>query len=75
MTELLFLHSAFPLMAIYQCIKFHLITFYTFRDMIWTSFLLQKKINKGSNSISTGDKVMVLEFCSSPHGSLSVYQV
>ena len=28
------LHSALPLMAIYQCIKFHLIPFYTFRDML-----------------------------------------
>ena len=40
--ELQFLHSALPLMAIYQCIKFHLIPFYTFRDMLQTSFLLQK---------------------------------
>ena len=29
-------------MAIYQCIKFHLIPFYTFRDMFRKSFLLQK---------------------------------
>ena len=40
--------------------KFHTISFYTFRDMLWTSFLLQK-IKKGSNSINTGDRVMVLE--------------
>ena len=28
--------------ALYQCIKFHLLPFYTFRDMLQTSFLLQK---------------------------------
>ena len=27
----------------YQCIKFHLIPFHTFRDMLQTSFLLQKR--------------------------------
>ena len=40
--------------------KFHIIPFYTFRDMLRTSFLLQK-IKKGSNSINTGDRVMVLD--------------
>ena len=29
------------------------------------------KIKKGSNSINTGDRVMVLAFCNSPHGPLS----
>ena len=33
---------ALPLMVIYQCIKFHLIPVHTFRDMLRTSFLLQK---------------------------------
>ena len=51
-----------------------LIPFYTFRDMLQTSFLLQK-IKKGSNSINTGDRVMDLAFCNFPHGPLSVYQV
>ena len=72
--ELQFLHSALPLMAVYQCIKFHLISFYTFRDMLRTSFLLQK-IKKGSNSLNTGDRVMVFVFCNSPHSPLSVYLV
>ena len=36
--------------------------------------LFTAKIKKGSNSINTGDRVMVLAFCSSPHGPLSVYQ-
>ena len=30
---------------------------------------------KGSDSINTGDWVMVLAFCNSLHGFLSVYQV
>ena len=68
------LDYALPLMAIYQYIKFHLIPFITFRDMLRTNFLLQK-IKKGSNSVNTGDRVMVLAFCNSPHGPLSVYQV
>ena len=40
--ELQFLHSALSLIAVYQRIKFHLIPFYIFRDMLQTSFLLQK---------------------------------
>ena len=42
--------------------------------MLRTSFLLQK-IKKGSNSINTGDRVMVFAFCNSPHGPQSVLQV
>ena len=37
--------------------------------------LFTAKIKKGSNSVNTGDRVMVLAFCNSPHGPLSVYQV
>ena len=33
------------------------------------------KIKEGSNSVNTGDRVMVLAFCNSLHGFLSVYQV
>ena len=33
------------------------------------------KIKKGSNSVNTGDRVMVLAFCDSTYGPLSVYQV
>ena len=36
--ELRFLHSALPLMAAYQCIKFYLIPFNTFRDMLRIGF-------------------------------------
>ena len=43
--------------------------------MLRTSFLLQK-LQRGSNSVRTGDRVTVLAFCNnSPHGPLSVYQV
>ena len=72
--ELRFLHSALSLMAVCQCIKFYLISFYTFRDMLQTSFLLQK-LRRGVTPVNTGDRVMVLTFCNSPHGPLSVYQV
>ena len=33
------------------------------------------KIRKGSNSVNTGDRVMVHAFCHSRYGPLSVYQV
>ena len=33
------------------------------------------KIKKGTNSVHTGDRVMVLASCNSLHGPLSVYQV
>ena len=33
------------------------------------------KIKKESNAEHTGDRVMVLAFCNSPYGPLSVYQV
>ena len=37
--------------------------------------LFTAKTKKGNNSINTGDRVMVLAFCNSPYGPLSVYQV
>ena len=48
--------------------QFFLIPFYTFRDMLRASFLMQKLKEKGSNSVNSGDRVMVLELCNSPHG-------
>ena len=42
MIELRILDSALVLIAVYHCIKIHLIPLYTFRDMLRTSFLLQK---------------------------------
>ena len=40
--RLWFLHSALPLIAVYRCVKFHSISLYTIRDMLRTSFSLQK---------------------------------
>ena len=37
--------------------------------------LFSAKIKKGSNSINSGNRVMVLKLCNSPHGPLSVCQV
>ena len=37
--------------------------------------LFTAKVKKGSNSLNTGDRVMVLAFCNLPYGLLSVYQV
>ena len=73
MIELRFLHSALSLMVVYQCIKFPLISFYTFRDKLQTSFFIAKI--KGSNSLNTGDRVMVFAFGDSLHSPLSLNQV
>ena len=35
--------------------------------------LFISKIRKGSNSVNTGDRVVVLALCNSPHYLLSVY--
>ena len=56
-----------------KCIKFHFIPLYTFRDMIRTNFLLQNR-KKGSNSVNTVDRVMVLKLRSFADGSLSMCQ-
>ena len=39
-----------------------------------TSFLLQN-FKRESNSVNTGDTVMVLAFCNYPYSPLSVYQI
>ena len=74
MTGLWFLHSAIPFMAFDQCIKFYLFMFNTFRDMLWTSLLLQK-IRKGNNSVITCDRDTVLELCTFSNGHLRMNQV
>ena len=66
-----FLHSALLLIALSQCVEFHLIPIHNFRDMPHTN-LLQ---NWGNNSVITCDWVMVLELCISSHCSLSMCQV
>ena len=73
-TELWFLHSAICFMALYQCIKFRLCIFNTFRDMLQTGLLLQK-IRKGNNSVITCDRVTILAVCIFSDGCLSMYQV
>ena len=36
--------------------------------------LFTAKIKKGSNSVNTGDRVIILAFCNFPHGPLLVYK-
>ena len=48
----------FPLTALNQCIKFHLITFNSFRDMLLAIFIA--KFRKGNRSVITCDRVTVL---------------
>ena len=70
---LAFCISSDGLLSMYQ-ISF-LIPFYTFRDLLRTSFFLQKNI-KVSNSVNFGDWVMpVPAFCTSSDGPLSMHQV
>ena len=73
-TELQFLHSALSLMAVSQCIKFHLILFLYFQRNALDKFNIAK-IRKRNNSINSDVKVMVLAFCTFPHSPLSLYQV
>ena len=70
-TVLAFCTSFLGPLSIHQ-VSFH--SFYTFRDMLRTSFILQK-LKTGSNSVNTGDRVMVHAFCNFSHGPLSVYEV
>ena len=55
-------------------------SFVSFNSLIYflryaTDNLFIAKIKKGSNSVTPGELVMVLAFCNSPHGPLSVYQI
>ena len=63
-------------MALYQGIKFHLITctLNTFRDMLQTSLSLQK-LGREKTFITTGDRVIVLACCTFSDGPLSMYQI
>ena len=58
-------------LSMYQ-VSFHSLLYFH-RDPPHKLFIA--KIKKGSNSANTGDRVMVLAFCSFLHGPLSVYQV
>ena len=71
--ELLFLHSALSLMALYQ-------TQGSFNSLLCfqryaADKLFIAKINKGSNTVNTGDRVMLLAFATFSDGPLSIYQV
>ena len=68
---LAFCSSSVGPLSIYQ-VSFHSLLY--FKRLLRTSFLLQK-LKRGSNPVNTGDRVMVLAFCNSPHGPLSVYKV
>ena len=70
MTGLLFLHSAISFMAFYHCIKFHLLIFNTFRDMLHTSLLLQKL----EREITLKLLVTELQFLHSALSLMAVYQ-
>ena len=52
--------SALLLMTFYQCVKFYLIPFYTFRDILLINIA---KISKGSNSVNTVDMVTIPALC------------
>ena len=71
------MHFAVFLMIFYQCIKFHLVLFNTFREETCPRqvFLLQKKIKAESNTINTSDRKTVLTVCNFPYDPLSAYKV
>ena len=64
------LHSALNLMTLYQCIKFHQITFNTFEMLRAILFLELNK--KGNNSLINCDRVTILAFCIFSDGLLSM---
>ena len=68
------MQSAFFLMTLYQCVKFHLIHLFTFRDILQTRFLLQT-LNKSCNSVNTADRATLLALYTFDDGPLSRYQV
>ena len=68
---LAFCTSSDDLLPMYQVLFSFLLHFQRYApDKLSTA-----KIRKGSNSIDTGDRVMILAFWNSPHGPLTVYQV
>ena len=61
-------------MALYQCIKFHLFIFNSFRDMLRASLQLQT-LERKINLLLLVIRVTVLALCTSSGGCLSIYQV
>ena len=72
MIEFWFLPSTPLLMTFYPCIKFYLIPSYTFRDMLRTTNY--RELKKGSNSVNTVGRVMILAPCTFSDGPVSMYQ-
>ena len=64
-----FCTSSACLLSMYQVSVYSLLYFQRYAP---DKLLLQKN-KKESNSVNTGDMVMVLAFCTLPYGPLSVY--
>ena len=63
-------------MTVYQRIKFHLNSLLYFQRYTLDKLLIAKiKKRRRSSYVNTGDMVLVLSFCHSPHGFLFVYQL
>ena len=62
-----------PLIALYQCVKFHLIPFKNF-EIHAPDNLIIAKIRKGTSSVITCERVMVLALYTSSDDFLSIYQ-
>ena len=73
LTGLWFLHSALPLTAIYHCTRFLFNSLELFQ-IYAPDKLFIAKIIKGSNSVNTVDRVMVLALCTFADDPLSMYQ-
>ena len=59
-----------PLIALYQCIKLHLIPFNSLRGMLRTDKLIIAKVKMGNNSVITCNRVTVLTLCIISEGRL-----
>ena len=69
-------------MALALCIPDDILSMYQvlFNSLLYFQRYAPDKLNitknrKGSNSVNTGDRVMILVFCDFSHDPLSVYQV
>ena len=64
-------NSSDDILSMYQILFYFLLYF-----QIYTPDKLNiAKTRKGSNSVNTGERIMVLAFCHFPYGHLSIYQV
>ena len=68
MQELWFLHSAYPLMLVDICMKFHDTSLYGLKVIDrtrWRHDFVRDKIQKGNNSKNINARVTVLALCTS----------